>query len=247
VSDINKFANIKRFGTSYKLTLLKCLPVTPTGEVKIPVTSLPNDCKLKCNISRARARIFELAMCNSWEWFITCTLDPAKYARDDLETFRKDLAQFIRNQSKKWKCDLDYLFIPELHFDGINWHMHGLISGLTAGMVSDFIRGVHPDKLVDGGYKNWSDYANKFGFVSLGEIRSLEQVAKYTMKYISKDVAKSVQEVGSRMFYNSQGLAGAELVKKGTIAVAPSQWDYENDYVKIIWIQEQEINKYILD
>lgn len=252
MGDINKLANIKRYGDTYKLTLLKCLP---SGGVRIKKGELPdkpvNGHKLQCSISRAKARIFELAMCNPWEWFITCTLDPTKYARDDLETFRKDLAQFIRDKRKKLKCDIKYMLIPELHTDGHNWHMHGLINGLPLEALKEFtLSDKIPIKLkrkICEGTKiyNWIDYAKKFGWVSLEEVRSKEGVSKYITKYISKELSKTVQAVGSRMFYNSQGLEGQELIIKGTLARPPNEWEFENDYVKIKWIGGDEVESYI--
>ena len=254
VSDINKLVNVKRFGTSYKMTLLK---FEPRGDPPMKKEGLPdqvaNDQKLKGNISRTKARIFEIAMCNPWEWFITCTLDQTKYARDDLETFRKDLAQFIRNQRKKRYCDIKYMLIPELHDDGINWHMHGLINGLPLEALKQFtlqdkIPTKMKRKICEGTMLyNWLDYAHKFGFVSLEAVRNSEAVSKYVTKYITKDLSKTVQEIGSRMFYSSQGLKGHELIARSTLARAPDEWEFENDYVKIKWIEGDEVDYYIRD
>ena len=160
--------------------------------------------------------------------------------------FQKDLSQFIRDQRKKYKADIKYLLIPELHSDMISWHMHGLVQGITNEMLSEFDPSRHPIDLILKGYLNWSDYEAKFGYVSLGKIKNEEAVAKYTTKYITKDVAKNVSEVGSRMFYSSQGLKGAEVIKKGTLHTHPNaKYDYSNDYVSILWLSEQEVNKYV--
>ena len=35
-----------------------------------------NDEKLSASLSRTRAAIYELALCNEWEWFVTLTLNP---------------------------------------------------------------------------------------------------------------------------------------------------------------------------
>ena len=37
------------------------------------------------------------------------------------------ITQMIRDLRKKG-YNIKYIFIPELHADGINWHLHGLIS-----------------------------------------------------------------------------------------------------------------------
>lgn len=60
-----------------------------------------SDVKSENNISRAKSRVFELALCNEWDIFLTFTLDPKKYDRDDLKKFQKDLGQFIRDYKQK--------------------------------------------------------------------------------------------------------------------------------------------------
>lgn len=59
-----------------------------------------NDKKLTENIKRSKSKIYELACCNSWDWFFTATLDKSKYDRSDLEKFHKDLTQWFRNYGK---------------------------------------------------------------------------------------------------------------------------------------------------
>lgn len=189
--------------------------------------------KLANNLSRARSRIYELASCNKWDWFITATLDPDKYDRSDLKKYRKDFSQFIRDQRKKYNVSLKYLLIPELHADGENWHMHGLLSGLSDDMVSDFPIG-SPVGLIENGYKNWLDYSKKFGWVSLGPIKNHSAVSKYITKYITKDMGSCVSELGSRLFYSSLGLKGSKEVYRGALA-RPIDWDYENEYCCIKW------------
>lgn len=253
VWDVNKFANIKRYGSAYKLTLLKTMP-SDTEHVRDVFKDLEkgySSCKMDCNISRARSRIFELAMCNQWDYFVTLTLDKTKYDRSDLEVFRADLSRFIRKQRETHKTQISYLFIPELHDDLINWHIHGLMQGLPFDQLIKFTQEDKLPKilrqmLMNGRtIYNWPQYATKFGFVTVEQVQNAEAISKYITKYITKDVAKSVQEVGSRMFYNSHGLQGLEIIEKGTLAHAPLEWEFENDYVKILWIKPDEVNYYV--
>ena len=85
-----------------------------------------NYAKLVNNMSRTRSRIYELSICNNWEWYVTFTLDSSKYDRSNLKQFIKDLSQFIRDYRKKTNNQVKYLLIPEKHKDG-SWHMHGLL------------------------------------------------------------------------------------------------------------------------
>ena len=63
-----------------------------------------NENKLENNLSRAKSKIFQYAMCNDFEYFVTLTLDSKKYDRYNLSKFIKDLGQMIRNNRKKgWR------------------------------------------------------------------------------------------------------------------------------------------------
>ena len=163
--------------------------------------------KLDNSVSRTRRLILEKALCNPWEWFCTLTLDKAKYDRFNLPVYYKDLSQWLRDQRKKG-FDVKYLLVPELHQDGA-WHIHGFFYGLPE-LVSfcDLRKRGHkiPDYLVYSDFYNWPDYSKKFGFCSLGKIRSPVRSAFYISKYITKDHNNLVSDLGAKMFYSSQGL-----------------------------------------
>lgn len=40
--------------------------------------------KLEASLSRTRAAIYELSLCNEWEWFVTLTLNPEYHDRKDM-------------------------------------------------------------------------------------------------------------------------------------------------------------------
>ena len=101
------------------------------------VVKSENPEKLANNISRARSTIYELALCNEWQFFCTLTLDKEKYDRYDLKKFHKDLTQHIRDMNKKYKTKINFLLIPEQHKDGA-WHMHGFLSGLPDDLLHEF-------------------------------------------------------------------------------------------------------------
>ena len=94
-----------------------------------------------------------------------------------------------------------YLLIPERHQNGA-WHIHGLLAGIPMEDVTPFTwadvrAGRCPAKLVQGGYWNWPRFAGKYGFCSLGRVRSQERVAAYVAKYITKDLVRVAAEAGS--------------------------------------------------
>ncbi len=245
----HNIATLKKYGNKYKLTWFKA--VRESGweeryktkikeeEKEVGIEEITEKVKLNNNISRSRSTIFELAMCNDWKYFITCTLDKEKYDRTNLKKFQKDLSQFVRDQRKKWKVKIKYILIPELHQDGQSWHMHGLLQGIKDEMVSSFVSGKHPQKLIDKGYVNWKDYYRKFGFVSLGQVKNHEAVAKYITKYISKNLDDRKKELEANLYYCSKGLNRSEIIKTGKLCEG-TNWDFQNDYVKIAWFDSLE-------
>ena len=207
--------------------------IVPKGSV--------NDCKLEDNIRRAKTSIFEYAFCNPWDWFFTCTLDSKKYDRTDLDKYHKDLTQWFRNYGKSHNIKIKFLLVPELHSDGVSWHMHGFLYGLPKSHLKQFVIGdvmgkSLASKVINGDeVYNWLPYSNKFGFCDLEPIRSAEAVSKYIMKYINKNLASSVKELNAHLYYHSRGLNKSQVIKKGSLSV-PFIPSYENEYCSVAWL-----------
>lgn len=220
---------IKQFGEKFKVIF-----TLPRGAKQESSLGAVNDEKLDNNLSRARSRVFELAACNPWEYFVTLTLDPAKYDRYDLSAWRKDFAQWVRNYNRLNGCRVRYVLIPEQHKDGA-WHMHGLMMGFPDGALT---KNEH-------GYLDWLAYSRKFGWLNLGKVRSHEGVSKYITKYISKDLNARKNELGAHLFYASQGLQCALEVWNGSASPAsvtvPEDADrYENEYCAVFWLTAEQ-------
>lgn len=199
------------------------------SKLKHFVSSPPSDEeRLSQSISRTRSRIFELAICNDFQFFCTFTLSSDKRDRFDLKNFSKDFGQFIRNfnRNRKDGSKVKYLIIPEKHQDGA-WHAHGLIQGLTS---DDLIINEH-------GYYDWTAYSKRFGFISLSPIRDTSACSVYITKYITKDVLKSNREAFGHLYFASQGLNGKTLIQSGfgSDTAFFKDFDFENDYLKISW------------
>ena len=93
--------------------------------------------KLESSLSRSRSRVWELALCNPWDMFVTLTLSPAMCDRHDLNGTYKRVAKFFNNINSRTDAELKYLLIPEPHKDGA-WHFHGLVSGLPLHHLKPF-------------------------------------------------------------------------------------------------------------
>lgn len=177
------------------------------------------DKKLESSLSRSRRMILEKALCNHWDYFVTLTINGSQFDRTDLPTWRDTFMQWLRDQRKKG-FDIKYLIVPEQHKDG-SWHAHGLMSGIDRSQLISFAQ-MDKDgyrtpkgrrlsrKLRDSEYLNWIPYFQKFGFCSLGRIQNSTAASFYITKYITKDNGKSVQELGLKSYYSSQGLNVAE-------------------------------------
>lgn len=174
--------------------------------------------RLDASVSRSRRVLLEKALCNHWEWFCTFTLNPSWWDRHSLPDFHKAFSQWIRDQRKKG-ADIKFLLVPEKHQDGA-WHCHGLLSGVSESDLELFrdmdARGYRspegrrlPRDLINSNYFNWSPYSRKFGYCSLGPVKSQVGSAFYLVKYITKDLTRSLDSLGLHCYWPSRGLAGA--------------------------------------
>lgn len=202
------------------------------GEVQRKYTQkgTVNSSKLENNLSRAKRKVKEMALCNEWDFWCTFTISPEKYDRYDLEGFYKDFSSFIHSYNKRAAeaFKVRYVFIPEMHKDGA-WHIHG------------FIRGIRPNDLYinEHDYLTWGEYEKRFGFISMSPIEDLERTALYSLKYMTKDSARNVSELGAHLYYCSKGLKRAETLFKGYARIT-CQWDYEGEYCRLKWFRAGE-------
>lgn len=217
-------------------------------EPKQEIKQKKNKEKLANNISRARATVYELGICNEWDYFCTFTLDKEKYDRYDLPKFQKDFTQKIRNLNKKYGCKIKYILIPEQHKDGA-WHMHGLMKGIPECELEEFKKEQHLplyilEKIINGEkIYTWKSYQEKFGFCDLEPIKDLERAVAYILKYITKSMCDRNTELGAHLYYASQKLKRAPEIQRGFIFEDkdnPLEYTYENEYVKVKWLTEEE-------
>ena len=201
-----------------------------------------NEDKLLCNMSRARQKMFEWAMCNEWNFFVTLTLDKKKYDRYDLGKYIVDLSRFIRHYRERLGVSVKYLLIPERHKDGA-WHLHGFFKGFDVNHLTPFNPADKLPKYIRRKLRrgeeiyNWLPYAVKFGWVIVEPIRNHEACCKYITKYITKDMSKTVSDIGAHMYYVSKGLNRSTVVYEEsssdnckTVEIA-----FENEYCMIGW------------
>lgn len=193
--------------------------------------------KLDESLSRTRRIIFELALCNPWDYFVTLTINGEHHDRYDLPGTYKQLSKWLNNYNSRHGTAVRYLLVPEPHRDGA-WHFHGLIFGLPPPHLTPFTLQDHiPKRLKDmlrAGRElyNWPAYAGTFGFASLEAIRDPDRCASYMTKYITKELRKSSIALNHHLYYCSHGLQRAQVLFRDTLRQPIEDPDFENDYVQ---------------
>lgn len=226
--------SIVRYGDTYKFITFKRSCHCAGSSGLFLDNKNKNDTKLANNISRARGRVFELAMCNQWGFFVTLTLNADNIDRYNLPYVVKRFGEWVSNYNRKYNTRLKYLLVPEQHKNGA-WHFHGLFDGID------------PESLCrnEYGYFDLPYYKNRFGFISLSQVRDHNKTASYITKYISKDMTASGVDVGKHLFFASRGLNGAERVVLGRMdsKAAHNLCTFENDFCCLAYISEQEARR----
>lgn len=234
-----------KVGSQYKIVYLNRY-VPDDGEWKSKKEFKSNEKingRWKNNIIRAKSKVLAYALCNDFEYFGTFTLDKNKYDRENLNVFRSDLSQWVRNLRRIYGWDIEYVLIPELHGDGKSWHMHGLISGIPDSELTPFtyLEG-HPEKLVESSYLNWKRYQDKFGFCSFGKIRSSYAVSRYILKYIAKGMEEGILDKGAHLYYASKGLKKPELICEGCTTEIFGDISFQNEFMSMSWVDKNELD-----
>lgn len=203
-----------------------------------------NDEKLSNNIARTKRRIYDLSMCNSWEWYVTLTLDEKKQDRNDLQKYIKDFGQFVRNYKRKNKTDIKYLLVPELHKSG-GWHLHGFFMNIKQYDLRELtLQEKLPYRIRNELRKGrklytWESYSKRFGYTCIEPIESQERISSYIMKYITKDSVSTVKKLNLHSFYASQGLKEPEFVSCDCLIKEVDNPSFENEYCSIKWFEDK--------
>lgn len=193
-------------------------------------------------------------MCNPWTWFVTLTLNPEKYDRTELSSYKK-ISVWIRNYNRLHKTTIKFLLVPELHSDKRSFHFHGLLEGLPKEHLEEFReeKGKKlPIKILIELKKgnqiyNWPAYQKAFGYITISEIRNGIAVSKYITKYLTKGLNEAGVGLRKHLYYCSQGLRRATKIYEGYLTKELDA-DYCNEYVKVKTVQSfDEAIAYFVD
>lgn len=241
----------------YRSDLWKKVTMYDHGEASYHPRKDDPEGRLKSNIRRAARMIEGYALCNPWQWFGTFTLNPAYRDRSDLDKFRADFMQLLRDCRKKYG-DIEALLVPELHKSRDGWHMHGLLQGLPVEALRPFTLGEKlPQYLrekIKAGERiyDWPKYRQSFGWVDLEPIRSRDAAARYITKYITKsgDGTAEALDLGKHLYYVTRGLLQPERIEtENAPGCVPEAFpvglvlgnNYEFEYGTVEWYQPPRI------
>lgn len=147
---------------------------------------------------RARKELFQLAMCNPFDLFITLTLDGERIDRYNYPEIIRRLNRWLDNMVRR--KGLFYIIVPELHRDGA-LHFHGLVNECSFRLVDSG----HRDKKGKTIY-NLPDW--KLGFTTAVRLDgNYGGVCNYVSKYITKQYGanaagdSAAEKPAGRYFY----------------------------------------------
>ena len=169
-------------------------------------------------VRRARARVRTLAMANSFDYFVTLTLDAAKVDRYDPDAIIRKMVVWLSNRVQRQ--GLRYILVPERHKDGAI-HFHGFFNNVLNIVDSGTITrpGGKPRRprsaadraamMAAGGHVVYNVTDWPFGFSTAIELYGEYTAAvSYVCKYIGKQTEGEMPErIGGRWYYSGGELA----------------------------------------
>lgn len=241
------YGTIRKYNDhTYKLTVFKT-PVDTMPELQNRrARGTANDKKLDNNISRTRSMIYDIVASNSWDYFVTLTINGGKYNREDLKKYEKDLSKMITNYNSYNKTAIRFIFIPEFHADGKSYHLHGLMSGIPDKCLKRFTLDMNIPEYISNKLKegkevfSWKQYEERFGYCVLEPVQYPDAVQAYMTKYITADLANTVQELNAHAYFCSRGLNRSKVIYRGEISSTYFKADFENDFVVFATFKTEE-------
>lgn len=175
---------------------------------------------------RALVRVRDIALSNSFDYFVTLTLDASKVDRYDIKEITRKLNAWLKNQVQR--RGLRYIIIPELHKDGA-YHFHGLINdcgGMTESGTWIIPGHKKPVKARSKkqaeewarlgpyeGYKqvlNWDRWP--LGFSTAIQLSGdYHAVVGYVSKYITKQIRDSSGKIAGRWYFSGGDLREPDI------------------------------------
>lgn len=160
---------------------------------------------IQSSMNRSVQSVYGIARANKWDWFLTITFDPKKVDSSNYEEVTRITSQWLKNLKKRVCPNMKYLLVPELHSDGIKWHMHGLLADCSELQLVD--SGIVNNGKIVYNLNNW-----KYGFSTVTAVEDTGRVSSYIVKYITKTLCE--QSKGKKRFWASKNCLRLEDVEE---------------------------------
>ena len=131
------------------------------------------------SISRTKQMIYRICRSNIWDYFVTITFDPQRVNRQNYDSILSITTEYLKALKRKYK-DFVYILVPELHSDGVSWHMHGLFKNIPDTEL------LFSGKYDDNGLEIYNLKHKFFGWTTLTKVKDNDRVTMYMCKYITK-------------------------------------------------------------
>lgn len=158
---------------------------------------------------RAKDTIFNLALSNTWRYFVTLTFSPEVVVRSDCQAV-KYLWKKYRQSLQLLFPDIRILTIPEFHKDGKCLHFHILLGNcdLSSLMTPAVQNGEYIYTNRGQQVFNLENY--KYGFSTVIETdSSYKSISYYLTKYVSKNFG--AMPYNSRKYFSTRNLDRREV------------------------------------
>lgn len=155
------------------------------------------------SLRRSKTKVLDYALSNTFDLFITLTIDPDKIDSLDHDLTKYHLEKWLYNIKYK-SPDLKYIIVPELHKSG-RLHFHGLFKNYNGKLKQSYTKNnkIRVDKSKRNIY-NLEQY--KIGFSTAVKIDDSPATAYYITKYMKKDFQES-QTLNKKRYWASRNLA----------------------------------------
>lgn len=143
---------------------------------------------LKKRMKERKEKITDLALNNTWQYFLTITFNPKEVGEPySHEKAIALLTKWIDNQKHQNK-NMSYILVSEFHKESGNLHFHGLFSNVPKWKLTEAKNPKTGKLIFKDGVQIFNLNNYKYGFTTISYIKDSERVAHYLSKYITKEI-----------------------------------------------------------
>lgn len=192
---------VKYFPDGLKQYYLYSHPVE-SGFERDPVQKKKSESAHSNSVSKSRSKVnvYDLALANQWDWFLTGTFNQEKYDGYDYDNFVRYIRLFTQQLRDR---NIVYIIVPERHPTSGRWHFHALLRGSIP--VEQAINPHSGLPMFDrSGRPIYNTSLYKYGFTTVTSVADSRKASGYLAKYLTKsdsDVPK-----GKKRYWASRSL-----------------------------------------